>query len=63
MSCHNCAHEWGDACSRRGVHLPAQKKPCQNCMRNAMRTHLLEPTDNYVLIEEAMEQIAHGKDY
>ena len=43
--CHGCIHEWADACSIYGVHLPSDDVECLICVRNKLAR--LPIRDNY----------------
>ena len=60
MSCHGCAHEAADICDQRGEHLPSNKPPCQNCIRNQFPTKSpsILRVDNYIEAGDLADQIA-----
>lgn len=55
LSCHGCAFEWGDACSRLRVHLPSDNPACYNCRRNPNRRELATG-DHYLTCEQFVRE-------
>jgi len=56
LSCHDCAHEWVDACSKHNIHEPGTSTFCQNCIRNPTPQHF-PSRDFYITTEEFMGKV------
>jgi len=54
-SCHGCAHEWADACDHNNLHLPSQKRICEDCARNPKPARF--PTvDRFVSMRQMIDE-------